>query len=63
MIAPEGRTDSSFRGAARVSWTLKSTGFTDLPILNSGTQARAASGLPAETAPVMRAPAELDLTL
>lgn len=62
VIVPEGRTDTDFGAAARVYWTLKSTGFTDLSILNGGTQAWTAAGLPVETTPVTRAPTELDLT-
>jgi len=62
VIVPEGKTDTDFGAAARVYWTLKSTGFTDLSILNGGTQAWTAAGLPVETTPVTRAPTELDLT-
>lgn len=62
VIVPEGKTDSDFGAAARVYWTLKSTGFTDLTILNGGTQAWTAAGLPVETQPVTPQPTELDLT-
>ena len=62
VIAPEGKTDTDFGAAARVYWTLKSTGFTDLSILNGGTQAWTAAGLPVEIAAVTRAPTDLDLT-
>lgn len=49
VIVPEGRSDTDFGAAARVYWTLKSTGFTDLAILNGGTQAWSAAGFPVET--------------
>ena len=62
VIVPEGKTDTDFGAAARVYWTLKSTGFTDLTILNGGTQAWTAAGLPVETAAVTPQPSELDLT-
>lgn len=62
VIVPEGKTDTDFGAAARVYWTLKSTGFTDLSILNGGTQAWTAAGLPTETTPVAPKPTELDLS-
>ena len=37
VIASAGKTDTDFGAAARVYWTLKSTGFDDLAILNGGT--------------------------
>lgn len=61
VILPEGKTDSDFGAAARVYWTLKSSGFTDLSILNGGTQAWTAAGLPVETAPVTPQPTDLDI--
>ena len=62
VILPEGKTDSDFGAAARVYWTLKSTGFTDLSILNGGTQAWTAAGLPLETTATTPQPTDLDLT-
>lgn len=62
VIVPEGKNDTDFGAAARVYWTLKSTGFTDLTILNGGTQAWAAAGLPVDNAPVTPSPSTLDLT-
>lgn len=62
VIVPEGKTDTDFGAAARAYWTLKSTGFTDLSILNGGTQAWTAAGLPVDTAPVTPQPTQLELT-
>lgn len=63
VVVPEGKTDSDFGAAARVYWTLKSTGFTDLSILNGGEQAWRAAGFPTGTAPTAPAsPSELTLT-
>lgn len=63
VVVPEGKTDGDFGAAARAYWTLKSTGFTDLTILNGGEQAWRAAGFPTETAPATPAgPSELTLT-
>lgn len=62
VIVPAGRNDTDFGAAARVYWTLKSTGFTDLSILNGGTQAWTAAGLPVDTAAVTAEPTELELS-
>ena len=61
VIVPEGRTDTDFGAAARVYWTLKSSGFTDLSILNGGIVAWQAAGLPLETEAVSPTPTELDI--
>lgn len=62
VIVPEGKTDTDFGAAARVYWTLKSTGFTDLSILNGGTQAWTAAGLPVETEATVPQPTDLTIT-
>lgn len=62
VVVPEGKSDTDFGAAARVYWTLKSTGFTDLSILNGGEQAWRAAGFPTDTAPGGLLPSELDLT-
>ena len=62
VIVPEGRSDSDFGAAARVYWTLKSTGFTDLAILNGGTQAWSAAGFPVETTTNNLLASDLDLS-
>ncbi len=61
VIVPEGRTDTDFGAAARVYWTLKSSGFTDLTILNGGVAAWQQQGLPLEQVPTEPAPTELDI--
>jgi len=62
VIVPEGKTDTDFGAAARVYWTLKSSGFTDLSILNGGIEAWRAAELPLESEAVTPSPTELDIT-
>ena len=61
VIVPEGATDTDFGAAARVYWTLKSSGFTDLSILNGGVAAWRAAGLPLEREPTALPATELDI--
>ncbi len=62
VIVPEGKNDSDFGAAARVYWTLKSTGFSDLSILNGGALAWESAGLAMSADPVVLQPSELDIT-
>jgi thiosulfate/3-mercaptopyruvate sulfurtransferase len=62
VILAEGKTDTDFGSAARVYWTLKSTGFTDLSILNGGLEAWKAAGLPVNATTESAFPSELDLS-
>ncbi|WP_243698769.1 sulfurtransferase [Paracoccus alkanivorans] len=62
VIVSEGDTNSDFGAAARVYWTLKSSGFGKLSILNGGTAAWVAAGLPLSKTPVQPQPTELDIT-
>ena len=62
VILSEGKTDTDFGSAARVYWTLKSTGFTDLSILNGGLEAWKAAGLPVNATTESAFPSELDLS-
>ena len=62
VIVPEGKTDTDFGAAARVYWTLKSSGFTDLSILNGGAAAWQAAGLSVDSNPVNPEPTELDIS-
>ncbi|MHA7776143.1 sulfurtransferase [Roseibium sp. M-1] len=62
VILAEGKTDTDFGSAARVYWTLKSTGFTDLTILNGGLEAWKAAGLPVDANVESAFPSELDLS-
>lgn len=62
VIVPDGKTDTDFGAAARVYWTLKSSGFADLSILNGGMQAWQAAKLPITIDSVSPSPTELDIT-
>ncbi|MCY4005289.1 MAG: rhodanese-like domain-containing protein [Rhodobacteraceae bacterium] len=62
VIVYEGGSSSDFGAAARVYWTLKSTGFEDLTILNGGYRAWTAANLPTSKDPVIPVPSELDIT-
>lgn len=62
VIVAQGTSDSDFGAAARVYWTLKSSGFTDLSILNGGAMAWVNNGLPVSTDPVSPAPSSLKIS-
>lgn len=62
VIVVQGASDTDFGAAARVYWTLKSSGFEDLSILNGGAQAWANAGLPLDDTPVTPEPTALDIT-
>jgi thiosulfate/3-mercaptopyruvate sulfurtransferase len=62
IIVTQGATDTDFGSAARVYWTLKSSGFPELSILNGGAQAWVNSGLPVTKAVTELEPTELDIT-
>lgn len=61
VIVPEGKNDSDFGAAARVYWTLKSSGFTDLSILNGGVEAWQKAGMAMDAETVTPQPTELDI--
>ena len=61
VIVPEGKNDSDFGAAARVYWTLKSSGFTDLSILNGGMMAWQDAGMAMNADAVVPQPTELDI--
>ena len=61
VIVSQGANDSDFGAAARVYWTLKSSGFTDLSILNGGAQAWVNAGLPVTQDVPEIEPTELDI--
>ena len=61
VVVPEGKSDSDFGAAARVYWTLKSSGFQDLSILNGGDAAWVAAGLPVDNDHVTPVPTELSI--
>lgn len=61
VIISEGNTDTDFGAAARVYWTLKSTGFTDLSILNGGRIAWRDANLPLNNTLETAVPSQLNL--
>jgi thiosulfate/3-mercaptopyruvate sulfurtransferase len=61
VVVADGKTSTDFGAAARVYWTLKSTGFTDLTILNGGHAAWVAAGLDIDDTRKRREPTELSL--
>lgn len=62
VIVSQGDTDSDFGAAARVYWTLKSSGFTDLAVLNGGMTAWTDAGLPLDRTAVQPQPSDLDIS-
>lgn len=62
VIVSQGDTDTDFGAAARVYWTLKSSGFTDLAVLNGGATAWVNAGLPLSTEAVTPAPSALQIS-
>lgn len=61
VIISEGDTNTDFGAAARVYWTLKSTGFNDLSILNGGRIAWRDAKLPLNNNAETAIPSQLDL--
>lgn len=61
VIITDGKNSSDFGAAARVYWTLKSTGFADLSILNGGHMAWVEAGLSLSQDADTLEPTELDL--
>lgn len=62
VVISDGKTSTDFGAAARVYWTLKSTGFTDLAILNGGHAAWTNAGFAISKETKVLEPTELDLT-
>ncbi|MEM9010678.1 MAG: rhodanese-like domain-containing protein [Pseudomonadota bacterium] len=62
LIVHEGKNQTNFGSAARVYWTLKTAGFTELAILNGGYRAWAETGTP-EVGAAEPADAVVDITL
>ena len=62
VIVHQGRDATDFGAAARVYWTLKSSGVSSLAILNGGVAAWAAADLPLDTAPVTPEPSTIEVT-
>jgi len=62
VIVHQGADTSDFGSAARVYWTLKSSGVSPLAILNGGMNAWEKAGLPVETEPVTPEPSEITVS-
>lgn len=62
VIVPAGKSDTDFGAAARVYWTLKSSGFSDISILNGGMAAWQSQNLAMNTEVVTPQATELDIT-
>lgn len=62
VVVHEGNTDSDFGAAARVYWTLKSSGLTQLAILNGGMTEWGKAKLPLDTTTVIPTPSTIDIT-
>lgn len=62
VIVHQGRDETDFGSAARVYWTLKSSGVSQLSILNGGVNAWTAAGLPLSTTPVAPTPSTFEVT-
>ena len=61
VIVSQGDTDTDFGAAARVYWTLKSSGFTELSVLNGGQMAWVNAGLPISNIAGTPTPTELSI--
>jgi thiosulfate/3-mercaptopyruvate sulfurtransferase len=61
VVVSQGDTDSDFGASARVYWTLKSSGFRDISILNGGASNWVNAGLALSKAPVTPTPTQLSI--
>lgn len=59
VVVHEGTDESDFGAAARVYWTLKSSGVSQLAILNGGIKGWQSAGLELSTAPVTPKPSDI----
>ncbi|GAA0311227.1 sulfurtransferase [Rhodovulum strictum] len=62
VIVYQGSDQTDFGSAARVYWTLKSSGVAPLAILNGGMNAWLAADLPVETGPVAPTPSDITIS-
>lgn len=62
VIVSNGNNSSDFGAAARVYWTLKSTGFSDLSILNGGYTSWVGADLPTDSLVKTLLPSDLELS-
>lgn len=63
VVAHAGTDQTDFGAAARVYWTLKSAGLTEIAILNGGVRGWVAAGQPLSVDPVKPAPSTAKFTL
>lgn len=63
VVAHAGKNETDFGAAARVYWTLKSAGLSELAILNGGFGAWTKAGLPTSTKASTAAPSTTEYTL
>lgn len=61
VIVHQGKDATDFGSAARVYWTLKSSGLTRLSILNGGVAAWTEAGLPLSTTPIAPQPGTFEV--
>ncbi len=62
VVVHEGDSDSDFGAAARVYWTLKSSGVSQLAILDGGMTAWEAAELPVDLTATQPTPSKIDIT-
>ncbi|WP_128254374.1 sulfurtransferase [Falsirhodobacter deserti] len=62
LIVHQGKDDSDFGAAARVYWTLKSSGVSQIAILNGGMNAWRDAGLAVTTQATAPQPSDIDIT-
>jgi thiosulfate/3-mercaptopyruvate sulfurtransferase len=62
VVAHQGANETDFGAAARVYWTLKSSGVSELAILNGGVGGWQAAGLPMAEAPATPEPSDIVVT-
>jgi thiosulfate/3-mercaptopyruvate sulfurtransferase len=62
VVVHQGDTDTDFGAAARVYWTLKSSGVSQLAILNGGMNAWTGVNLPVDLAATEPTPSDIDIT-
>ena len=62
VIVSQGNTDTDFGASARVYWTLKSSGFTELSVLNGGATAWVNAGFPLTTQTLLPTPTDIEVS-
>jgi len=62
VVVHQGRDETDFGAAARVYWTLKSSGVADLGILNGGVNAWEEAGMAVSDTPVTPEPSQIEVS-